>query len=105
METNNPPRRKRSVKRTLLWIAAGFIIIISIAAFFLYQNFNRLLSNALMKSFNSSSISDIYELRFDKLSVNPFLGNISVYDVELNPRVKPLHNYPYINTWFQLNTH
>ena len=106
METStNQPKRKRSVKKILLWIIAGFFIIISIAAFFLYNNFNRLLSNALMKSFNSSSISDVYELKFDKLSVNPFLGNISVYDVELNPRIKPLKNYPYINTWFQLNTH
>ena len=99
------PKRKRSVKRILLWILAGFIIIISIAAFLLYNNFNRLLSNALMKSFNSGSISDVYELKFEKLSVNLFLGNISVYDVELKPREKPLHNYPYINTTFNLKTH
>lgn len=100
----NKPKRKRSVKRTLLWIFAGFLIIISIAAFFLYRNFNRLLSEALMKSFDSSIISDVYELKFEKLNVNLFLGDIRVSNVELQPREKPLHNYPYINSSFRLKT-
>src|SRR4030095_11842879 len=106
METDtNKPKRKRSIKKTLLWILAVFLIIIAIAAFLLYNNFNRLLSVALMKSFNSSMISDVYELKFEKLNVNLFLGDIRVSNVELQPREKPLKSYPYINTSFWLKTH
>jgi hypothetical protein len=100
----NQPKRKRSILKTFLWIIAVFFILLSIGGIFLYNNFNRLLSDALMKSFNSGIISEVYELKFKGLNVNPLLGNIKVHDVELHPREKPLKDYPYINSSFQLTT-
>ena len=32
------------------------------------------------------------------------MGDVKVYNVELQPREKPLHNYPYINSSFRLKT-
>src|SRR6476646_6312887 len=95
-------RKKRSVKKVILWIFAVILVILSVSGIFLYFNLNRLLSSALNKSFNSSTISDVYELKFERLSVNFLSGNISVRNVLLQPREKPLHNYSYINSSFQL---
>jgi hypothetical protein len=100
----NKPKRKRSVWKTFLWIIAVSFILLSIGGIFLYNNFNRLLSDALMKSFNSSIISEVYELKFKGLNVNLMLGNIKVRDVEFQPREKPLKEYPYINSSFRLTT-
>ena len=90
--------------KSFLWIIAGFIILISIGGFFLYNNFNRLLSEALIKSFETTIASDVYELKFKDLNVNLFLGDIKVFDVELHPREKPLKDYTYINSSFRLST-
>ena len=95
-------RKKRSVKKVILWIVAVILVILTVSGVFLYFNLNRLLSSALNKSFNSSTISDVYELKFERLSVNFLSGNISVRNVLLQPREKPLHNYSYINSSFQL---
>ena len=103
METENVNSGNQPVKKKKkIFLIIGIIILL--AVYLLYSNFNRLLSDALMKSFNSSRISDIYELKFEKLNVNLFLGNIRVSNVELLPRIKPLRNYPYINTSFELKT-
>ena len=95
------PKRKWPVKRT---IAISFIVLLSIAAILLYNNFNRLLSDALRQSFDSNIMSDVYELKFERLKVNPFEGSIEVSNVTLQPREKPLRNYPYINSSFVLRT-
>lgn len=95
-------KKKRSVKKVILWILAVFLLVLTAAGIFLYFNFNRLLSSSLNKSFNSSIISDVYELNFEKLSVNFMTGNISVRNVTLQPREKPLHIYEYINSSFRL---
>ena len=95
-------RKKRSAKKIIFRIVAVLLLILIAAGIFLYYNFNRLLSEALNKSFNSSIISDVYELKFERLSVNFLTGNISVRKVTLQPREKPLHNYPYINSSFLL---
>jgi len=100
----NKPTRKFSFKKVLLTVIAGFFIIIIIAGFFLYNNFNRLLSEALLKSFNSSLVSDVYELQFKGLNVNLVLGNIKVKDVVFQTREKPLKEYPYINSSLMLTT-
>lgn len=63
-----------------------------------------MISEALMKSFNSNIASDVYELKFKKLNVNFFVGSIRVSDVELFPREKPLYDYPFINSSFRLST-
>lgn len=96
------PKKKRSIKKIILWIVGIILVIILGTAVFLYYNFNRLLTSALNKSFNASLISDVYELKFNKLSVNLLNGNISVHDVTLQPRQKPLRDYPYINSSFKL---
>jgi len=104
IEEINQPKRKRSFKKYLLWIIAGFFVVILTVGFVLYRNFNRILSDALLKSFNSSITSDVYELKFKDLNVNLFQGNIKVHDVEFSPREKPLKDYPYINSSFRLTT-
>ena len=58
----------------------------------------------MLKSFESNIISDVYELKFEKLSVNLFDGDVRVHNVVLAPREKPLREYPYINSSFVLKT-
>jgi hypothetical protein len=98
------PKRKSSFKKYLLWITGGIFVVMLITGIILYYNFNRILSDALMKSFNSSVASDVYELKFKNLNVNILEGNIKVRDVELSPRKKPLKDYPYINSSLRLTT-
>lgn len=105
METNAAEvKKKRPIKKILLWALAIVFILLTAATVYVSRNFNSLLSDAIMRSFNSSSISDVYELKFDKLRVNIFSGNIKVYNVLLQPRVKPLRVYPYINSSVKLRT-
>jgi hypothetical protein len=85
-------------------IVLSVVVILLIGGLLLYYNFNQLLAEALLKSFNSSIVSHVYELKFEKLSVNLFQGNIKVSNVSLQPRKKPLRNYPYINSSFKLKT-
>ena len=96
------PLKRHPVRKVIFRIMGGVFILLSIGAVFLYFNFNRLLSDALRKNFNATLISDVYELKFEKLSVNFLMGNISVHNVELQPREKPLVSYPYINSSFHL---
>jgi hypothetical protein len=57
-----------------------------------------MLSEALLRNFQSNVISDVYELDFEKLRVNFIQGNISVYSIVLKPRKTPLKIYPEINS-------
>lgn len=101
METDPPvPKRKRPVLRIVL---LSILIILVIAATLIYQNFNRLISDALIKSFNASVISEVYELKFDNLRVNLIDQSIRVFNVTLVPREKP-NEYAYINSSFHLKT-
>ncbi len=100
----NPQDNKPKKKRVLLKIALAFILLAAAGGLFLYNNFNRLLSDALLKSFNSNIVSDVYELKFEKLHVDLFKGNINVLNVVMQPREKPLNSYPYINSSFILKT-
>ena len=97
-------KRKRPIRKTILWIVGILFVLICGVAVYLYNNLNRLLTNALVKSFNSNIISDVYELKFDDLSVDLLQGNIKVYNVELQPRQNPLRDYSYINSSFHLKT-
>jgi hypothetical protein len=85
-------------------IVLSVVVILMIGGILIYYNFNRILADALMKSFNSTLVSQVYELKFKKLSVNIFQGDIKVSDVSLQPREKPLRHYPYINSSFKLKT-
>ncbi len=93
--------KKWPVKRIILF---SFIVLLSLTGIYIYRNFNRILSDALLNSFNSSVISDVYELKFENLRVNFFEGNIRVFNVSVLPREKPLNDYPYINSSFSLKT-
>ena len=95
------PKRKWPVKRT---IALSIVAVLLLAAFLVYKNFNRIIADSLTKTFEADAISDVYELKFEKLLVNPFEGSIQVSNVVLQPREKPLRNYPYINSSFVLKT-
>lgn len=97
------PVKRHRIRNTILWILGILILIIGLVSLYFYNNFNRLLSDALKKSFNSGIISDVYEFSFEKLGVNLLTGNIQVYNVELKPREKPLKDYPYINSSLRLS--
>ena len=105
MRDAKPIKRKGRAKRILFRITVIFFLILITGFVFLYYNLNRLLTNALTKSFNSNIISDVYELKFEKLTVNLLAGNVSVYNVEMNQLEGSLNNYPYINSSLRLKTH
>ena len=101
---SNKTSGKLSFKKVLLWFFAIIILVLTGAGIFLYNNFNRLLSEALKNSFNSTLISDVYELEFKDLDINFVLGNIKVNNVVLQSREKPLKYYAYINSSFRFST-
>lgn len=98
---SNPSKKKWSVVRI---IAISSLVILTTGGLLLYNNLNRLISESLLKSFNSTIVSDVYELKFENLRVNVFEGSIRVFNVLLQPREKPLREYPYINSSFRLTT-
>lgn len=91
-------------RKVVIWVLATLLAVVGGGGFYLYHNYSRLLSEALLKSFNSTLLSDVYELKFEDLSVNLVTGNIQVNNVELNPRENPLVVYTYINSSFRLRT-
>ncbi len=91
-------------KQSFKIILSIILIVFTTAGILLYYNFNHLLSQALMNSFNSSILSEVYELKFEKLNVNFLTGNIKVINVVMQPLEKPVHDYPYINSSFRLKT-
>lgn len=95
---------KPLTRKIIIRILAALLIVLCAGVLFIYTNFNRLLSEALMKNFNSGIVSDVYELKFKGLNVNIFSGSIKVRDVTLLPREKPLKDYAYINSSFRLTT-
>jgi hypothetical protein len=97
-------KKKSRTKRIIIWILGVLLAIVGSVSIYLYSNYNRLLSDALLSAFDSSLFSDVYELKFEKLGVNLLTGNIQVYNVELKPREKPLVSYPYINSSLELRT-
>ncbi|HEV8271366.1 MAG TPA: hypothetical protein VGQ04_08680 [Chitinophagaceae bacterium] len=101
--TTNKKKRHR-VRRIILWTLGVILVLIIAGSVFLYYNLNRILTDALNKSFNKNIASDVYELKFEKLSVNFLAGDVKVYNVKLQPREKPLQDYPYINSSFRLTT-
>ncbi len=104
METETAkPKKKWSFSKKLLTILGILIVIISIGSIYLYNNFNKLVAQALVNSFNAGAISDVYELKFDRLNVNLLLGSLQVHDVVLKPKEKPTVNYYYINSSMDLH--
>lgn len=102
METNRFRLKvKYPVGRIVLW---SLLIVFVGFSIYAYVNFNQIMANALHRSFNSNAFSDVYELKFDKLRVNFFQGNITVKNVVIQQRKVPLRNYPYINSSFRLTT-
>jgi hypothetical protein len=96
-------KRKHPVRKIILWIVAVFFILLIAGVGWIYINIDRLLTNALNKGFNANLISDVYELKFEKLSANILTGTVKVYNVKLQPLEKPFQVYPYINSSFKLS--
>ena len=96
--------KKKTIRKSLIAVSAFLVVITSIATFYISRHFNQILADALVKSFESNIISDVYELKFDKLKVNIFKGNIQVLNVVLQPREKQSGEFPYINSSFRLTT-
>lgn len=97
-------KRRHRVRKIILWTIGILLVIIIVGGVIAYNNLNRILTNALTKSFNSNIASDVYELKFEDLSVNILAGDVKVYNVKLQPREKPLQEYSYINSAFSLTT-
>jgi hypothetical protein len=95
-----------SKKKWPVWrtIVLTILAVLILATIYVYRNFNNILSKALYSSFNESVISDVYELKFEKLQVNPFTGSIRVFNATFLPREKPLKEYLYINSSLSLKT-
>lgn len=80
------------------------VLILALVSFYIYKNFNRLVSDAIMRSFNSNVISDVYDLSFDHLDINLITGEVKIRQVVIEPKKVPLQPYPYINSSFVLKT-
>ena len=104
VQNSEKPEKKSSAKKVILWVSGIIISLIIIVSIFLYINFNRLLSEALMNSFNTSIASDLYELKFKNLNASLVMGNIKVKNVSIQPREKPLTEHPKVNSSIKLNT-
>lgn len=100
----HPKMPEKTKKYRLLKIIGIVILILMVALFFVFKNSNRIVSDVLHKSFNNYSISEVYELQFEHLSINIFEGSVKVYNVQMKPLANPLRSYPYINSSFILKT-
>ncbi|MDZ7648136.1 MAG: hypothetical protein U5K54_13685 [Cytophagales bacterium] len=100
-EAPTATKRKWPVWRTIVLTVLAVLIL---ATIYIYRNFNNILSKALYSSFSESVISDVYELKFENLQVNPFSGSIRVFNATFRPLEKPLKEYPYINSSLSLKT-
>jgi len=87
-------------RKVLLMVVLAAVVILSAGAFYVYKNFNRLISEAILRSFNSNVISDVYDLSFDHLSINIVSGEVKIRNVVIAPKKVPLQPYPYINSSF-----
>ncbi len=91
-------------RKVFLMIISAVIVILTVASFYFYANFNRLISDAIMRSFNANVISDVYDLSFDRLNINVFTRAVKIRHVVIAPKKIPLQPYPYINSSFVLKT-
>jgi len=80
------------------------VLVLAAMSFYFYQNFNRMISEAIKRSFNSNVISDVYDLNFEKLNINIVTGDLKISNVVIQPKEVPLQSYPYINSSFTLKT-
>lgn len=92
------------IHRKWKFIALAVIVVLTVSSFYVYRNFNQLISGAIMRSFNSNVISDVYDLSFDHLNINIITGEIKIRNVVIAPKETPLQSYPYINSSFVLTT-
>jgi len=91
-------------RKVLKMIILAVLVILTAASFYIYRNFNRLVSNAIMQSFNTNVISDVYNLSFDHLTINIVTGEVRINNVVIAPKKTPVQSYPYINSSFVLTT-
>jgi hypothetical protein len=93
------------ISRKYLWIYVfAVILVITAMSYYFYQNFNRMITDAIKRSFNSNVISDVYDLNFEQLNINIITGDLKISNVVIQPKNMPLQSYPYINSSFTLKT-
>lgn len=80
----------------------SLLLLLVAATTFVYVNLNRLVSEALIKTYHSKLISEVYELQFEKLRVNLFEQSIQVIKVKFFPKAG--HHHTYINSTIKLET-
>ncbi len=85
-------------------VVLSVILVLTALSFYIYRNFNQLVSEAILKSFNANVISDVYDLNFDHLNINIITGEIKIRNVVIAPKEIPLQDYPYINSSLVLKT-
>jgi hypothetical protein len=95
-------KRRFPIGKISLRVILSLIALLAVAVFILSVNLNRLVADAIEKQFQANIISDVYELRFDKLRINLMGGDIRVVNLVLQPRSKPAKEYPYINSSIRL---
>ncbi|GAA0881218.1 hypothetical protein GCM10009119_41880 [Algoriphagus jejuensis] len=98
LEANSAKKKWSKTKKIV--VTLGFLIVA--AGVLVYLNFNKLVSAALNQSFQSSLMSEVYDLKFENLRVNPIQGTIAVYNVSFEP--KENSEYPYLNSFIRLHT-
>ncbi len=97
-------KKKWTLKQVALYLLLLLFIAFSIVSIYAYNNFNKIITEAVYSNFNSNIISNVYELKFKKLRLSILNGTIKITNVILQPREKPLLDYPYINSSFSLKT-
>jgi hypothetical protein len=95
MRSKKTGKSKSLSRRRNRIIAISVFTVISAIAIFITTNLNTLLSEKIMEIYNRSEVHKYYSLKFDKLRVNIFTGNVNIADVELSPVLQ--NNYD----WFE----
>jgi hypothetical protein len=95
MRSKKTGKSKSLSRRRKRIILIAVFTVISAIAIFITTNLNTLLSEKIMEIYNRSEVHKYYSLKFDKLRVNIFTGNVNIADVELSPVLQ--NNYD----WFE----
>ncbi|MCX6239258.1 MAG: DUF748 domain-containing protein [Bacteroidia bacterium] len=105
MEVNKKNTNKNLFSNNLIRIfVPSVILLLSVLSYYFYNNFNKMVSESIMRSFNSNVISDVYDLSFEQLNINIITGDLKIRNVIIRPKETPLTRYPYINSSFVLKT-
>jgi hypothetical protein len=100
----NIGNRIRLWRKGLKIFVLSLLLVLIGGTVYVYFSFNRLISNAIVNTFNSNVVSDVYDLSFEHLDINVITGDLKINNVVIRPKETPLQLYPYINSSFVLKT-